>query len=148
MNCKPDSPTGEFGCKTCEKRPGNCTSCRKGAVLNTNAQGQGNCLTKCLKINQVAIEGVCKTCEEPCKTCAGSTKSCTSCLNNYMLFKNTKCMQYCPTKYSPNKEQRKLPKYAKETICKFEGLVCPDKFEINKTQDGCVPKAFDCPPGY
>jgi hypothetical protein len=69
-------------------------------------------------------------------------------LRGYLLFKNTKCLQYCPTKYSPSKEQRKLPKYKGVTACKFEGLVCPKNFEINKTQDGCVPIRFDCPPGY
>lgn len=147
LNCDIDKP-GKWGCLTCEKRPGNCTSCSEGSVLSTDENGNGTCLDKCMYSNQVAINGVCKKCEEPCATCEGTTKSCTGCLNDYLLFKKSKCVQYCPKKYSPNKQQRKLPEFRKVKDCKFEGLVCPDNFEINKTKDGCVPKTFFCPAGY
>lgn len=30
----------------------------------------------------------------------------------------------------------------------YEGLVCPDGFELNNSKDGCIPVKFDCDPGY
>ena len=30
----------------------------------------------------------------------------------------------------------------------YEGLVCPEGFEINSSADGCIPLTYDCDPGY
>ena len=33
-------------------------------------------------------------------------------------------------------------------VCVYEGLVCPEAFELNNSKDGCIPMVFDCDPGY
>ena len=33
-------------------------------------------------------------------------------------------------------------------MCVWEGLFCPDDFQINKAGDGCIPKLWECKEGY
>jgi len=80
---------------------------------------------------------VCQTCEEPCHTCGESTSTCKSCIADYSLYLGTKCVQYCPTKYK-----------SQDSVCVYEGLICPAGFELNQSKDGCIPITFDCAEGY
>lgn len=117
----------EFCNQTCAKCAGSvdtCTLCKPGYVLNLDLSCQAACKNQdgTVALDQTAIDGVCMKCEKPCASCAGTINTCTSCLDNWLIFQVSKCVQYCPEKWIPNSEANK---------CIWEGLSCPDNFEIN-----------------
>ena len=124
-----------YSCTKCSGNINTCTACKPEYLLNLDM----SCQETCNSDNQTPIEGICNVCEEPCASCDGSTSTCLSCIDDYYLISGTICVQYCPLKYIVDET---------ETRCIYEGLVCPDGFEINSSADGCIPLTYDCDAGY
>lgn len=126
----------EFCASTCTKCAGSadkCTECKPGFVLNFDQ----TCKLECGADNQTPIDGICQACEEPCQQCGPAVSTCKTCIPDYALYLGTKCVQYCPEKYD-----------TKDNVCVYEGLVCPEGFELNNSKDGCIPVKFDCDKGF
>lgn len=120
-------------CTKCAGSTNTCTACEPGYLLNFDQTCQKTCSAE----NQTPINGICEACEEPCFKCSGAASTCETCIEDYSLYLGTKCVQYCPEKYEE-----------KDNVCVYEGLVCPEGFELNQSKDGCIPITFDCQPGY
>ena len=109
----------EYCADTCTKCAGTrdtCTACEPGYVLNFDQ----TCRETCSELDQTPIDGICTACEEPCYECEGSVSTCKTCIADYFLYTGTKCLQYCPEKYK-----------VEDGVCVYEGLVCPDGFQLN-----------------